>query len=82
MERLTRLFEWVEARLDKGAWFRRIYLIYATVQQKVAMDWAMAFATASTLSGTDRALVIGAVVTVATALMAHGFKVYIDSRGD
>jgi hypothetical protein len=77
---LTKFFEWIETRLDKGAWFRRLYVIAATVLTWQVTLWAMRFAEVSTKDGFQIAAIIGAVAAVPGAVVAFGFQQYLNSR--
>ena len=78
---LTKVFEWVETRLDEGAWFRRSYLILAMWMNARTLLWAMEFATNSTRPGLELAAIVGAIAAIPGAVMAHAFQVYLTSRG-
>lgn len=78
---VTEAFEWVEKRLDEGAWFRRGYVVAATVLMWETTKWAMAYANANV--GRDAiavAGVIAAVSAIPAGVMAHAFQIYITSR--
>lgn len=77
---ITALVEWIEERLDKGAWFRRAYLILAMWMNVRAMLWATEFASSSDKPGLEIAAIIAAVAAIPSAVMAHAFQVYLTSR--
>ena len=78
---MTRLFQWIEERLDKGAWFRRAYLCLAIWMNVRAMLWATDFASTSVRPGMEVAAIIAAIAAIPGAVMAHAFQVYLTSRG-
>lgn len=78
---MTKFIIWVERRLDEGGWVRRIYLVFATVLTWHVIQWSMNYADKMAgKSGTDVALVIGAVSAVAGAVQTFAFKNYLESR--
>jgi hypothetical protein len=78
---MTRLFQWLETRLDQGGWVRRFYLVLATAMTWKVVIWAMDYADRnSAKAGSDIALVIGAVSAVVAAIQTFAFKNYLDSR--
>lgn len=78
---VTQVFEWVETRLDRGAWFRRFYVIAATVLVWTVTRWAMHYAEMNAARpGIDVAAVIGAVSAVPGAVVAFAFQQYMASR--
>jgi hypothetical protein len=79
-EYLNPTFDWIETRLDKGAWFRRGYVIAATILTWQVTLWAMRFAESSTRPGSDVALIIGAVVAAPGAVATFAFGQYLNSR--
>lgn len=82
MSRINEFIMWVELRLDQGAWFRRIYVIAATVLVWICTRWAMGYADANAARpGIDVAAVIGAVSAVPGAVVAFAFQNYMQSRG-
>lgn len=73
---------WLEKRQDDGAWFRRGYVVMATGLTWQVTLWAMRYAETSTrTSGSDIALIIGAVVAPTGTVAAFAFKQYLESRG-
>ena len=74
------IFEWIEERMDKGAWFRRAYLALAMWMNVRAMLWATEFASSSLKPGLEIAAIIAAVAAIPGAVMAHAFQVYLTSR--
>jgi hypothetical protein len=79
--KVTLFCEWIETRLDKGAWFRRFYVILATFLTWKTTLWCFAYATANAQRpGLDVAAVITAVSAVPGVITAHAFKMYLDSR--
>jgi hypothetical protein len=82
MERINAFFVWVEDRLERGAWFRRFYVIAATFLTWEVTRWCMVYATANAARpGLDVAAVIGAVSAVPGAVVAFAFQNYMASRG-
>lgn len=77
---MTKLFLWVEERLDKGAWFRRGYVLAASILVWQVTIWAMGFATSSTRPGGEVAMIIAAVVSAPSALTTFAFAQYLNSR--
>ena len=77
---MTRIFEWIEDRLEKGAWFRRTYVVVATAMNWRVIEWSFDYAKTSKLSGVEQAAVIGAVVVPAAAVLKYGFDAYMESR--
>lgn len=79
--KVTLFFEWLETRLDKGAWFRRLYVVAATILTWEVTLWAMRFAEVNAARpGIDIAAVITAVSAVPGAVVAFAFKQYLESR--
>lgn len=82
MNRITAIILWIEERLDKGAWFRRFYVIAATCLTWSVTVWAMRYAEVNAARpGIDVAAVIGAVSAVPGAVVAFAFQQYMTSRG-
>lgn len=80
---ITRLFRWVETRLDEGGWVRRAYLVIATVMLWRITEWAMAFTTspaANRFTGLDIAAITAAVSAPASIVAKFAFDTYIESR--
>jgi hypothetical protein len=77
---MTRLFEWLETRLDEGGWVRRAYLVAATVMSWKFILWAMAFAETSPRPGTDVAMIVGAIGVPLSAVTGFAFTAYLNSR--
>ncbi len=77
---MTKLFEWLETRLDEGGWVRRVFLYVMLVMTWKAFVWGTIFAAESTLAGVDRAAVIAAVTAPVCALMKYVFEAYAESR--
>lgn len=83
MNRVTAIIMWVEARLDEGKWFRRIYVVAATVLTWQVTWWAMRYAEVNAARpGIDVAAVIGAVSAVPGAVVAFAFQQYMAARGN
>lgn len=81
MSRVSAFIEWVERRLDEGKWFRRGYVIAATVLTWQVTLWAMRFAELNAAKpGLDVAAIIGAVSAVPGAVVAFAFQQYMASR--
>lgn len=88
---MTRLFQWLETRLDEGGWVRRAYLVAATVLAWKVTMWGMAFAEkvlqaiiadparASSVM-IDAATLVTAVGAPVMTVLAFAFKNYLDSR--
>ena len=80
---ITNFFKWIEQRLDEGGWVRRAYLVLATGMSWKVILWAMAYAELnSDKSGSDVALVIGAVSAIVATVQTFAFKAYLESRKD
>lgn len=77
---MTKVFEWLELRLDEGGWVRRLYLIAATVMAWKFALWAMAFGETSPRSGSDVAMIIGAIGVPLSGVTGFAFKAYLESR--
>ena len=77
---MTKLFEWLEERLERGAWFRRIYVVVATVLTWRVTEWAFGYASTSKLVGFEQAAVIGAVTLPVSAVVKFAFDAYMESR--
>jgi hypothetical protein len=78
---ITAAFEWVETRLDRGMWFRRLYVLAATVLTWQVTLWAMRFAEVNAARpGLEVAAIIGAVSAVPGAVVAFAFQQYVNSR--
>lgn len=77
---MTKLFEWIEDRLEKGAWFRRAYVVVATVLTWRVTEWAFVYAATSKLPGIEQAAVIGAVTLPVSAVVKFAFDAYMESR--
>ena len=77
---VNRFLLWIEERLDQGAWFRRGYVVAATVLVWQVTLWAMRFAEVSQRPGIEVAAIIGAVVAAPSALTTFAFAQYLQSR--
>lgn len=78
---MTKFFEWIEDRLEKGAWFRRSYVVVATVLTWRVTEWAFTYAATSKLAnGVEQAAVIGAVTLPVSAVVKFAFDAYMESR--
>ncbi len=80
---ITRTFEWVEERLDRGAWFRRGLAAATLVLAFSLTAWGMKFADSALMAKADLmgvAAVIGAVAAIPLALLTMLFRGYVDSR--
>lgn len=77
---MTKLFEWLEERLERGAWFRRIYVVVATVLTWRVTEWAFGYAATSKLPGIEQAAVIGAVTLPVSVVAKFAFEGYLASR--
>lgn len=77
---ILRVFLAIEKRLDDGAWFRRIYVVAATVLTWQVTLWAMRFAETSDKAGVDIAAIIAAVVAAPSAVTGFAFSSYLGSR--
>jgi hypothetical protein len=78
---MTKAFQWLETRLDEGGWIRRAYLVLVTAMTWKVVIWAMSYADKNAAkSGSDIALVIGAVSAVVAAVQTFAFKNYLESR--
>lgn len=77
---MTKVFLWIEERLDKGAWFRRGYVIAASILVWEVTLWAMGFAASSPRPGGEVAMIIATVVGAPSALTTFAFAQYLNSR--
>jgi len=78
---MTRWFQWVETRLEEGAWFRRLYVIAATCLIWRVTVWAMGFAEANAMRpGIEVAAIIAAVSAVPGAVVTFAFNQYLNTR--
>lgn len=77
---MTKIFEWVEQRLDEGGWVRRAYLVTATVMTWKMTVWSMAFAESSKLEPVGMAAVLTAIGVPIAAIQSFAFKAYLESR--
>lgn len=77
---MTKVFEWLETRLDEGGWVRRLYLIAATVMNWKYIVWAMTFAETSPRTGSDVAMIVGAIGVPVAAVTGFAFQNYLSSR--
>jgi hypothetical protein len=78
---LTNGFKWIETRLDEGAWFRRAYVIAATVLVWSVTRWAMGFAeTNAARPGLEVAAMIAAVSAVPGAVVTFAFNQYLQAK--
>lgn len=81
MYKITQLFIWLETRLDDGAWFRRIYVVVATVMTWKVVEWSMNYVTSNpTKDGAQMALIIGAISGIAAGVQGFAFTAYLQSR--
>jgi hypothetical protein len=79
---LTNAFRWIETRLEEGAWFRRLYVVAATVLIWNVTRWAMGYAEANaSRPGLDVAAIIAAVSAVPGAVVTFAFNQYLSTRG-
>lgn len=78
--KITDAFIWFETRLDQGQWFRRIYVIVATVSTLSAISWGKTFAMTTKMSGSDAALVLAALFAPLAAIQTFAFTDYIKSK--
>lgn len=80
--RFTEAVKWVETRLHEGAWFRRAYVVAATVLTWSVTNWAMRFAeTNADRPGLEVAAMIAAVSAVPGAVVTFAFNQYLASKG-
>lgn len=78
---LTKAFKWVETRLDEGAWFRRCYVLAATVLVWNTTTWAQAFAVANAhRPGLEVAAIIGAVAAIPGLIVTFAFNQYLQAK--
>ena len=77
---MTKLFEWIEQRLDEGGWIRRAYLVAATVMTWKMTVWSMLFAETSKLEPIGMAAVLTAIGVPIAAIQSFAFKAYLESR--
>jgi hypothetical protein len=79
--KLTDAVKWVETRLHEGAWFRRGYVIAATVLTWTVTNWAMRFAEANAARpGLEVAAMIAAVSAVPGAVVTFAFNQYLQAK--
>lgn len=71
---------WLEERLDKGRWIRRLYLVGAFILNAQTLLWAQRFADMSLRDGVQIAAIVTAVAAIPGAVMAHAFTIYSKSR--
>jgi hypothetical protein len=82
---LTKAFQWVETRLEEGAWFRRGVAIAILVLTYRLTEWAARFAEAALAAKSDLmavAATITAVAGVPLALLTLLLNKYTASRND
>lgn len=80
---LTKAFQWVETRLEEGAWFRRGLAVSTVILTFQLTTWAAKFAESALAAKADLmavAATIGAVSGVPLALLTLLFNKYSDSR--
>lgn len=83
MNSFTKLLKWAETRMDEGAWFRRFYVVAATVLTWQVVSWSFQFSREALAAKADLlgvAAVIGAIGTIAAAVQGFAFKQYLDSK--
>lgn len=83
MNPVTKAFQWVEVRLDVGCWFRRIYVIVATILTWQVVYWSFMFARYAAELKSDLigvAAVIAAINASVGLVQGFAFKQYIDAR--
>jgi hypothetical protein len=73
------LIKWADAKNFISV---RSFVLYVTVWMTwKAFVWAAVFATTTTKTGADVALIIAAVTAPISVLQGFVFKTYVDSRG-
>ena len=80
---LTRCFEWIEARLNAGAWFRRGIVTFTLYMTFRLTNWGASFALTALASKADlvgTAGVITAVAGIPLGILTLIFNKYVDSR--
>lgn len=80
---LTVACEWVETRLDAGAWVRRAIAGFTLFETYGLTKWGAHYADAALVAKADltgTAATIGAVTGIPLALLTLLFKYYVDSR--
>lgn len=77
---MTRIFQWLELRLDEGGWVRRAYLVAATVMNWKFIVWAMGFAETGAADPTGKAALIAAIGVPLSAVTGFAFQNYLGSR--
>jgi len=77
---MTKLFEWLEVRLDEGGWVRRAYLVAATAMTWKMTVWSMGFAETSKIEPIGMAAVLTAIGVPVAAIQSFAFKAYLESR--
>jgi hypothetical protein len=77
---LTKAFRWVETRLEEGAWFRRLYVLWASILTAQVTFWSMRFAETSSKPGLEIAAIVTAVAAVPGAVVGFAFTQYLNAR--
>ena len=78
---ITRAFEWLELRLERGQWFRRLYIMFASGLLWQTTLWAMKFAEVNAdRPGIEVAAIVGAVSAIPGTVAAFAFKQYAESK--
>lgn len=83
MNLVTQGFQWIEARLDAGAWVRRWIVVFTLFETYTLTKWGahyadLALTAKADLTGT--AATIAAVAGIPLALLTLLFKSYVESR--
>lgn len=80
---ITKAFEWIETRLDAGAWFRRTVVVFTLCLTYRLTNWSTVYAITAITSKADlvgTAGVITAVAGIPLGLLTLLFNKYVDSR--
>lgn len=80
---VTAAFEWIETRLDAGAWVRRGIVAFTIIETYRLTNWGARYADLALTSKADltgAAATIGAVAGIPLALLTLLFKSYVESR--
>lgn len=83
MNHVTRAFEWIETRLDAGAWVRRGIAVFTLFETYWLTKWGASYASLALSEKADLmgiAATIGAVAGIPLALLTLLFKSYVESR--
>lgn len=77
------MIQWAETRMDEGAWFRRFYVVAATMLTWQVVAWSFKFAHDALGASADLlgvAAVIAAINAGVSIVQTNAFKNYLDSK--